>query len=137
MKLNLSHIVRNYNLLFCLSNRYLYVKFQLCPSVRTIISCERNSSHIFRQIWIFTKCFSLCNLKHIVKVLWFTAASWKTGSSCYILFSPAFYYWIYLNGFGENFHRSCNLVHFVRVLESIAMSYMEKRGLRDSPPSIR
>ena len=33
---------------------------------------------------VSTECFLSCDLAHIVKVLQFTAASWKKGSSCYI-----------------------------------------------------
>ena len=39
-------------------------------------------------------------------------------------------YRAYLNGFGENFHGSCNLAYTARALEFIAVSYIEKGAFR-------
>ena len=74
---------------------------------------------------VFTKSVSSCDLKHIVKVLQYTAESWKNRSSCYISsqqirwnFSQIMQPSAYCQGFGID----CRVIY-------------GKRGLQDCPPS--
>ena len=73
------------------------------------------------------KVFTSCDLKYVVKVLRFTAASWKMESFFYISFFTNFsLITVHIStDLDEISHRSCNLAHIIsygmycRVLENV------------------